>query len=103
MLISIVLPVIGYQTGKAGDCKPGQIDGQCGLSTFVWFAYGVIGAVVIAVSCTAHLIIALLRQRKASSASRTSASLAEAKEIVTTLSRSFQEPEVEEALFTRQR
>jgi hypothetical protein len=46
MLISFVLPVIGYQIGKAGDCKPGQIDGQCGLSTFVWFAYGVIQCLV---------------------------------------------------------
>jgi hypothetical protein len=69
ILISAMLPVIGNQIGKAGDCKPGQIDGQCGLTTFVWFAYGVIGAVVIAVCCTAYLIIALLRQRKASSAS----------------------------------
>jgi len=35
-------------------------------------------------------------------ASRTSAALTEAKEIVTTLSRSFQERQVEEALFARQ-
>jgi hypothetical protein len=25
----------GYAWGKAVDCKPGQIDGQCGLSTFI--------------------------------------------------------------------
>ena len=68
ILISFTLPVVGYKIGKAGDCSPGQIDGQCGLSTFVWFAYGVIGAVVIAVCCTAYLIIALLKQRSASSA-----------------------------------
>jgi hypothetical protein len=35
------------------------------------------------------------------SASRTSAALAEAKEIMTTLSRSFQERQVEETLFSR--
>jgi hypothetical protein len=35
-------------------------------------------------------------------ANRTSAALTEAKEIVTTLSRSFQERHVEEALFARQ-
>jgi hypothetical protein len=27
ILISCLLPVLGYQIGKAGDCKTGQIDG----------------------------------------------------------------------------
>jgi hypothetical protein len=70
MLISFALPAIGYRIGKAGDCTAGQIDGQCGLTTAVWLAFGVIGAVVIAICCTAYLIIAILRQRRASTVSR---------------------------------
>ena len=46
--------------------------------------------------CLHHLMQAL------AAASRTSAALTEAKEIVTTLSRSFQERQVEKALFARQ-
>ena len=67
MLISFLLPGIGYLIGKAGDCAPREIDGQCGMSTFFAFAYGVIAAVVIAICSTAYLVIVIVRQRKASS------------------------------------
>jgi hypothetical protein len=33
--VSVTTAVGGYALGKAVDCKPGQIDGQCGLSTFI--------------------------------------------------------------------
>lgn len=67
MLTSLALPFIGYLVGKAGDCKPGEVDGQCGMSTFVSFAYGVLGAIVIAVCFTAYLIISLYKQMETSS------------------------------------
>ena len=67
MLISFLLPGIGYLVGKAGDCTPREIDGQCGMSTFFAFAYGVIAAVVIAICCTVYLVIVLVRQREPSS------------------------------------
>jgi uncharacterized membrane protein YciS (DUF1049 family) len=38
-----------YLSGKAGDCKPQEIDGQCGMSTFVGFLFGAIAGAVIGV------------------------------------------------------
>jgi hypothetical protein len=64
MLASFALPVIGSVIGKAGYCKPAEVDGQCGMSTFVSFAYGVLGGIVVAVCCTAYLFISLYKQRK---------------------------------------
>ena len=39
-VLSIAIAVGGYANEKAEDCKPGQIDGQCRLSTFVGLLYG---------------------------------------------------------------
>lgn len=36
-----------YWSGKASDCKPHQIDGQCGLSTFLGALYGIILVLVV--------------------------------------------------------
>jgi len=33
--------------GKAGDCHPGEVDGQCGLSTFLGLVYGIAGVLMI--------------------------------------------------------
>jgi hypothetical protein len=33
--------------GRSADCQPGQIDGQCGLSTFYWSVYGIMAGAVI--------------------------------------------------------
>ena len=64
ILISLVLPLIGSRIGKAGDCKPGEVDGQCGLGTFVGFAYGACGGVVIAACVTVYVAFALYQIRK---------------------------------------
>jgi hypothetical protein len=43
--------------GRLGDCAPGQIDGQCGMATFVGTALGVLLAFIILV--LGHLYLAL--------------------------------------------
>jgi hypothetical protein len=63
LLISISLPFGGYFIGRAGDCRPGQIDGQCGLSTFVWLSYGLISGSVILIGMTVYFLIAVYRRR----------------------------------------
>jgi hypothetical protein len=45
-VVAIVIADRFYAAGQAADCQPGQIDGQCGLSTFLGFLYG--GAVALA-------------------------------------------------------
>jgi hypothetical protein len=50
-LLSMSSLLIGYQYGKAIDCRPDQIDGQCGLGTAVGIIYGVFGTVLIMI-CT---------------------------------------------------
>lgn len=40
-----------YENGKAGDCKPHEVDGQCGMSTFVGAIVGIgAGSVIFLVS-----------------------------------------------------
>ena len=50
-----------YLSGKAGDCKPHDIDGQCGLSTFVGFLYGAIAG---AASGIWGIVVAALRLKR---------------------------------------
>ena len=56
ILMAFCSPAIGYLSGKAGDCQPGQIDGQCGLSTFVGIVYGVLGSLVILACASAYTL-----------------------------------------------
>jgi hypothetical protein len=45
VLLSAALVLLaGYGCGRAGDCAPGQRDGQCGLSTFMGILAGGAGA-----------------------------------------------------------
>ena len=49
--------------GKLGDCKPHEIDGQCGMSTFFGAVFGITGGIVIvAVSLIAIGIAAYRRE-----------------------------------------
>jgi hypothetical protein len=60
---SVATSVGGYAWGKAVDCKPGQIDGQCGLSTFLGLLYGVgTGVAFFLISTVCFLIIAYRRR-----------------------------------------
>ena len=64
LLLSVVIAVLSYQSGKASDCKPGQIDGQCGLSTFLGLVYGVGAGLAILVVVTVCLLVMAYRRRR---------------------------------------
>ena len=62
-MLTATIAVAGYASGKAGDCKPQQVDAQCGLSTFVGLLYGVgtgLGLFLISTFC--FLIVAYRRR-----------------------------------------
>jgi hypothetical protein len=70
--IAIILPVVGNQIGRAADCSPRQIDGQCGLSTVVWLLYGVVGSLVILAGAMAYTVILMCRRKATSATNRIS-------------------------------
>lgn len=41
---------------RSGDCAPHEVDGQCGIATFVGRLYGAVGAAVLVVG--GHVLIA---------------------------------------------
>lgn len=69
ILIALPLLVIGYQIGKIEDCRPGQVDGQCGLSTFVWLFNGAVAGLVILLCATVYSVVYIYRRRKTTSGS----------------------------------
>ena len=60
---SFTIFVLSAKSGEAGDCKPNERDGQCGLSTFVGFVDGVIGAGVILLGGGIYIVVTLIRKR----------------------------------------
>jgi hypothetical protein len=60
---SITIFIFSANSGKAGDCKPNERDGQCGLSTFVGFVDGVIGAGVVLLGGGTYIVVILVRKR----------------------------------------
>jgi hypothetical protein len=55
-----------YADGKASDCKPHEVDGQCGLSTFVGLITGIgVGAVLLLVA-SGYVLYRAYKNRKAS-------------------------------------
>jgi hypothetical protein len=65
--ISIGLAVAwaSYTAGVHGDCTPHEVDGQCGLSSFVGLVDGVIAGMVIVIAMTIYLLIVAHRRRLA--------------------------------------
>jgi hypothetical protein len=55
-----------YLGGKAGDCKPRQIDGQCGMSTFFGLIYGIAAGVVIFVGMGIYFLRVAYERRTSS-------------------------------------
>ena len=53
-----------YRSGVNGDCKPNEIDGQCGMSTFVGFYGGIIYGFVVFLELGAYFVRAALRERR---------------------------------------
>jgi hypothetical protein len=41
--------------GRLGDCRPHDIDGQCGMSTIFGATFGIVGAVLFIAVQLAHL------------------------------------------------
>ena len=60
---SLAIFVLSVKSGEAGDCKPNQSDGQCGLSSFVGFFDGVIGAGVVLLGGGIYIVVILVRKR----------------------------------------
>ena len=63
-VISVTAVIGGYYVGRAGDCSPGQVDGQCGMSTFFGFVYGSLAGLVIFVSMTIFVIVVAYRRNR---------------------------------------
>ena len=62
LVVSVGIAVLSYQSGKASDCKPGQVDGQCGLSTFLGLVYGVGAGIATLSAVTICLIVVAYRR-----------------------------------------
>ena len=68
-ILSCVLSLgIGYgifASGKAGDCKPHEVDGQCGMSTFTGLIGGLgIGSMLFLVASACILYSAYKRRKE---------------------------------------
>jgi hypothetical protein len=63
-LVAVILPVGGYLLGRATDCSPGQIDGQCGMSTFFGSLFGTLAGAVVLVGMTLWVIIAAVTKQR---------------------------------------
>jgi hypothetical protein len=64
LIVSVAVAFLSYQSGKASDCKPGQVDGQCGLSTFLGLVYGVGAGLAILLVVTVCLLVIAHRLRR---------------------------------------
>ena len=64
LLVSVAVAAVGVVWGKSADCKPGQIDGQCGLSTFLGLLYGASAGLAILFGITVYLLIVAYRRRR---------------------------------------
>ena len=63
--ISVFAGFGGYYIGRSADCRPGEIDGQCGLSTFYWTLYGIAAGIVIFLCMTVYVLITAYKRRRA--------------------------------------
>lgn len=57
-IASLAMAIALWRSGASADCKPGQIDGQCGLSTFIGILYGFL--LVIAVNVVMGIVALVL-------------------------------------------
>ncbi len=65
LLVSVAVAAGGIAWGKSVDCKPGQVDGQCGLSNFLGLLYGAGAGLAIILGMTVYLLIVAYRRRRA--------------------------------------
>lgn len=64
VLISALIAYSGYRIGQSQDCAPNQIDGQCGLATFVFLIYGLAVAFIVLIVATISVVVLAHRRRK---------------------------------------
>ena len=64
-LVSVAAGIGIYLAGKAGDCRPEEIDGQCGMSTFFGLVGGVGAGLVIFVGMGAYFVVVAIKRRRA--------------------------------------
>jgi hypothetical protein len=62
--ISFLSFVLFSYLGKASDCKPHQIDGQCGMSSFFGFVFGILSGLVILTCGGIYLAIKRVREKR---------------------------------------
>ncbi len=66
--VSVLAFTVCFLMGRASDCRPGQIDGQCGLATFMGMYVGAIVGMAILVIGTITLVVIAYRRKHSSSA-----------------------------------
>ncbi len=66
LILSLAVGFGFYESGRAGDCAPHEIDGQCGMSTFVGLLYGTFAGATILVSMTVYVCVTALKRRRTS-------------------------------------
>jgi hypothetical protein len=64
LLVSIAVTAVGIAWGKSVDCKAGEVDGQCGLGTFLGLLYGAGAGLAILLGMTVYLLIVAFRRRR---------------------------------------
>ena len=60
--LSIAVAFGFYLSGKYGDCGPTEIDGQCGMSSFVELWFGIVAGATIFVTMTVYFLIVARRR-----------------------------------------
>ena len=63
--VSVFAVMGGYFIGRLADCQPGQIDGQCGLTTFLYSLSGIAAGIVIFLCMTVYVLITVFKRRRA--------------------------------------
>jgi hypothetical protein len=60
---SMLAFIVCFLMGRASDCRPGQIDGQCGLATSMGMSAGaIVGAAILIIGTITIVIIAYRRK-----------------------------------------
>jgi hypothetical protein len=65
VIVSLLVTFGLYLYGVKGDCKPHEIDGQCGMSSFFGLLYGILAGAVIFVTISLYLLVLGIKRRRA--------------------------------------
>jgi hypothetical protein len=62
-LLSIVVALIFYVGGRLGDCGAREVDGQCGMSSWVGLWFGIFAGSIIFITMTSYFLVVAHRRR----------------------------------------